>query len=175
MIVIDVGCARYGGDYSLERLIEWYEPDTLYGFDPNPTGAREAAWWMPAPKRNEVMSVRYEHHVEQTHVVIEAMAAWTFDGQMGLFADGLASWVGEGDKLPRVPCIDLARFIGELPAGPVVLKLDCEGAEYPLLRHLIDCKMDMRLDEVHVEWHAPELERAQLEKDFGVELKEWRW
>ena len=35
-VVIDVGAARYGGDYSMERLIEQFNSTHLYAIDPNP-------------------------------------------------------------------------------------------------------------------------------------------
>ena len=35
-VVIDVGAARYGGDFSMERLIDQFNPTHLYAIDPNP-------------------------------------------------------------------------------------------------------------------------------------------
>jgi len=74
VIVIDVGCARIGADYSVERLIEMFRPDVLIGFDPYPR-VSEA---MPALKPgsgNLVVELRRE-------------AAWTYDGLVGYRADG---------------------------------------------------------------------------------------
>src|SRR5262245_49585252 len=61
-IVIDVGCARYGGDYSIERLIEKFDPDALYGFDP--------AW---EPRMVDAGAYR-------THIEVSTEVAWTRRG-----------------------------------------------------------------------------------------------
>jgi FkbM family methyltransferase len=159
--VIDVGCARYGGDYSLERLIEMYEPSTVYGFDP----AWAAEMFDPPADLQAMVTVSNE-------------AAWTYDGTVRFMADGLNSQVGNHEHWAEVPCIDLARFIGELPDGPIILKLDAEGAEYNLLDDLIARDIDSRLQLVVVEWHerpAWEARRARIERRLACPLEEWRW
>jgi FkbM family methyltransferase len=166
MIVIDVGCARYGGDYSVERLIEMFDPELLWGFDPNPEGLSEA--WQ------EVAPVQGERVIE-----LRPWAAWTYDGQIGFFADGLNGHIQDHERATRVPCFDLARFINELPEGPVVLKLDAEGAEYDLLEHLIATDTDGRLERVLVEWHAPydpdRRRRNRIERVLLCSVEEWVW
>ena len=55
-----------------------------------------------------------------------------------------------------MPCVDLADEIKRFSKrykGRLVLKLDCEGAEYELLTHLIARDADLLLDVVWVEWH----------------------
>jgi hypothetical protein len=159
MIVIDVGCARYGGDFSIERLIEMFHPDVLYGFDPA---------WRPNMYTPETPS--------RTLVMPSTEAAWTHDGRVPFLEDGLNGQVGS-EGWPLVPCIDLARFIDMLPAGPVVLKLDCEGAEYELLEHLIKRNVDARLDRVLVEWHPRDGDsrRRKIERSLTCPIEEWRW
>lgn len=160
MIVIDVGCARYGGDYSIERLIEEFDPDLLYGFDPNAATADTYA----AP-----------------HVHIHAAAAWTFDGEVGFLSEGLNSCLTNRADAPEVPCIDLARFIHELPDGEeIVLKIDAEGSEYELLEHLMLHGVDALLKLAWVEFHSfgvpdPAERRASIERRIRCELAEWLW
>ena len=101
MIVIDIGCARYGGDFSIERLLEEFEPDVLYGFDPNAATAVTYA----AP-----------------HVHIHASAAWVYDGTIGFLSDGLNSCLTYREDVPQVPCFDLAKFIAGLPAGEEIVQ-----------------------------------------------------
>lgn len=165
-IVIDIGCARYGGDYSIERLIERFRPDVIYGFDPNPEGLFEAA--MSADQR-EGRSVR---------VCLDNRAAWTFDGEIGFRADGLNSWVTSDPGAEKVVCFDLARFIGELEGESIVLKLDAEGAEYDLLPHLIATGTDELLSLASVEWHVRGIEDAEgrrraIEAGIRCPLEEW--
>ena len=165
MIVIDVGCARYGGDYSVERLLEMFRPDALIGFDP----AKDVSKAMP---RADVLLE------DGTNVVLRREAAWTYDGEVRFMEDGLNGQVGDAEHWPLVRCIDLARFIDQLPAGPVVLKLDAEGAEYELLEHLIERNVDARLARVLVEWHEhagdPERRRT-IELALACPVEEWRW
>lgn len=163
--VIDVGCARWGGDYSVERLLEMFRPDVLHGFDPVPT-VSEA---MPATAHAAPGGV--------TAIQLHRMAAWTYDGEIGYVKDGLTSHITDEPDAPRVRCIDLARFIAEQPEGPVVLKLDCEGAEIDLLEHLLTRMVTERLTRVLVEWHPwnePKRRRA-IERALKCPVEQWRW
>jgi len=165
--VIDVGCARYGGDYSVERLIDMFRPDVLIGFDP----AKDVSKAMP---RADVLME------SGTNVVLRREAAWTYDGQVRFMEDGLNGQIGSSEKWPLVACIDLARFIRTLPEGELILKLDAEGAEYELLRHLVRESVDTRLSQVLVEWHYlndPALVRRRqlIERSLTCPIEEWRW
>jgi FkbM family methyltransferase len=164
VIVIDVGCARWGNDYSVERLIEMYRPDVLIGYDP----ASKVAEAMPSA---EVMLLG------KTNVMLRREAAWIYDGQIGYREDGLNSWVTDDPEAPKVVCVDLARVIDELPAGPVVLKIDAEGAEYDLLEHLLARHVDVRLDRVLVEWHpvGDGKRRRAIEMSLACPVEQWRW
>lgn len=149
MIVIDVGCATHGASYSIGRLRSWYRPDVLYGFDPHDDG------------------VDYPDDVR-----VEHKAAWVHDGTVGYVAQGTTSHVTDGGD---VPCVDLARFIHELPDDTIVLKVDAEGAEYPLLRHLIDRGADERLCLALVEWHQPDMGRDEITAALRCPTGRWIW
>lgn len=158
MIVIDVGCARWGGDYSVERLIEWYHPDVLIGFDP----ARDVAKAMP---RADFLA----RH--RTQVVLRREAAWTYDGQVRYMEDGLNGQVGDAEHWPWVRCVDLARIIEETPEGPVILKIDAEASEFDLLEHLIETGSLARLTRLVVEWHPVN----QGERRHAIEMAAYRF
>ena len=170
MIVIDVGCARYGGDYSIERLIEEFHPHILYGFDPNPV--------VPVSEMYEV----FDDPV-LTKVVLERKAAWIYDGEIGYVDTGLGSWITERTEEMRVKCLDLARFILELPKDEIALKMDAEGAEYEILEHLIATGANEMLSLVWLEWHPagapvnsrPDERRDAIEEGLGCELHQWNW
>lgn len=170
MIVVDVGCARFGGDFSIERLVEWFEPRMLYGFDPQWIGPRS-----------------WEAGSTYCHVFREA--AWTYSGHVRWAGEGLGAHVPDGDEFSEtaVKCLDLAGFIANLRSRedePIVLKIDAEGAEYPLLEHLIEHGVDERLSRCVVEWHSSSNaaeaaqraeRRAAIEANLRCDLEEWCW
>ena len=180
MIVIDVGCAEYGGDFSIRRLVDEFAPEILYGFDPNPAirhGAGEP-WW-----------------IGDTKILIEQKAAWTEDGEIGYLEDGLNSCLTYREDAPKVPCVDLATFITELwsvkymrdeggewerDEPKIILKMDAEGSEYDVLPHLMLRGADELLDLAIIEWHERGIERAKerrnvIEKEFACPIREWPW
>ena len=176
IVVIDVGCARYGGDYSIERLIEEFHPDVIYGFDPS----WEAVMFDPPEDLKTVVHVSNE-------------AAWTHDGHVRFTKDGLGGQVTT--KGPETPCVDLARVIIELygvryereeggefsrDETEIILKMDAEGSEYELLDHLISTGADKLLKLAWIEWHpfgASNVDRRRkaIEDEIACELVEWRW
>lgn len=131
--VIDVGCASWGGDVSIPHLIEEFQPKTIYGFDP---GGRDIA-----------------HVIGETTVIESTAAVWTYDGTIGFVVAGLGGHV-DGAARASFACVDLARFIHDLGSIDLVLKLDCEGAEYTLLPHLRAHDADLSIRLAVVEWHC---------------------
>lgn len=135
--VVDLGCHTHAGhpaDESVHELIGRYHPDTLYGFDPHPD------------------LVEGETVIDGTRVVLERSAAWTYNGYVAYDQRPnrpLAASVGAGSDV--VACFDLA---GRLQFGDIV-KMDVEGAEYPLLRHLIEAGADAKIETLLVEFHEP--------------------
>lgn len=161
-VVVDIGCARHGESYSIERLITMHKPRILYGFDPTTT-----------PDDRPIAT-------GNTQVVLAKSAAWTYDGTIRFVADGTRSHVTVAKNLGEpVPCFNLAQFLLDLREEDVILKIDAEGAEYILLEHLIAKGSDERLSFAWVEWH-PDAEpergmREDIERRIACELKEWRW
>lgn len=172
MIVIDVGCAKYGGDESIPYLVEEFSPTLLYGFDPS---EKQATYMMGG-----------------TSVIIKPWVAWTEDGTIRFTKNGLRGSIDR--KGQREVSFDLSSFIFSLPESEeIVLKMDAEGAEYTLLPHLRDTDADKRLKliwcEFHCEkcgtgWfsaddrcgrcgnHQPGL-RSDLEKSMGCKMHQW--
>lgn len=174
-VVIDVGCARYGGDYSLERLIEEFDPIMVYGFDPSDEIVASAGedW-----ERLNSDKLKYLTPSD-CGVVLEQKAAWIYDGYIGFRSSGLGSWVTELRGAPQVECFDIATFIEKIveqvPKEEIVLKIDAEGSEYDILRHLIDRGTDGNLALVWVEWHEPDRGRAKIEEEIACKIVEWNW
>ncbi len=174
-VAIDIGCARYGGDYSLERLIEEFDPIMLYGFDPSNEIVVSAGedWDRLNAEGMKFMTP------SGCGVVLEQKAGWIYDGKIGYRSSGLGSWITDLAGAPQVECIDIAALVirlhESLSREEIILKIDAEGAEYDILRHLINKEADKFLELAWIEWHKPDRGRAQIEKELQCELAEWRW
>lgn len=174
-IVIDVGSATHGGDQSIGHLISAYSPNIIFGFDP---AGRDVAYVQG-----------------KTSVVERSAAAWIHDGEVGFIVAGLGGHVDMAGR--KFPCVDLARYIKEVnvqKGDSLILKLDCEGAEYVLLPWLRENDADLALTLCVVEWHCEhcgiggngrhrenctgdhaewEARRARTESVMRCEMDEW--
>jgi len=135
MIVVDVGAQHHPPEESTLFLIERFQPRLLFAFDAI-NGFEEGV----------------ELHRSGTVVVSRRAAAWTHADGMPYHQEGMVSGVTQGVSAPLTPTFDLAALINVLPP-PLVLKLDCEGAEYVLMPHLRDTGVNIAL--LLIEWHAP--------------------
>ena len=163
MIVVDVGCYAHNNrdTDSITALCQKFRPELLYGFDP--------------------LAADTLHMFEQTGTLVATrqLAAWTRDGEVRFTSAGMQSSVERPPASPSteahgtpemVPCFDLASWLRTLP-GDVILKIDAEGAEIPLLRRLVAKGVDSRLALVLVEEH-PHLSSRPLPK-LDCPVREW--
>jgi len=157
LIVVDLGCFPHRDEISIEPLVRQYQPDLLYGFDPWPG------------------LVEGEVDLAGTRVILERKAAWIEDGEIE-FAhvprfrawnstvmrakNSRGEWSGSGTII-RVPCFDFSSWLRELPERPVV-KMDVEGAEFPILERMVEEGSDALVAELLVEWHDDRMD------DFGM-------
>ena len=148
MIVVDLGCFPHRDEISIEPLVRRYQSDVLYGFDPWPR------------------LVEGETEFEGTRVILERKAAWIEDGEVEFaYVKGFRAWnstvmraknsrrewSGSGE-IVQVQCFDFSSWLRALPEPPVV-KLDVEGAEFPILEKMIEDGTDVLVAELLVEWH----------------------
>lgn len=155
MTVIDVGCAPYEGEESIPVLVDKFSPSLLLAFDP----AVEDKQWMEG-----------DTWVEQYRAAVTDR-----DGETGWQPSGTRSYVNE-DSCYRVRTVDVARLVNELPDDEIVMKLDCEGSEYPILQRLTATGADRKLSKVLVEWHRlsdHEQEQKNLLRSLRCEVEEW--
>lgn len=150
-VVVDLGCYDHGIAYSLGALIEEYAPSRIYGFDPHPS-------------LNEGLS-----SLCGIPTTLSRKAAWLFDGEVEYRVDGTGSKVGDGGG--PIPCFDLSAWLQEVstPNGRLIVKMDVEGAEYPLLQRLKDDGTDKLITELLVEWHGPPAFQGEL----ACPMREW--
>ena len=101
-----------------------------------------------------------------------------------------SSMVGIGfehkNLLPPQPIlsIDLSKFIEMLPEDSnIICKMDIEGAEFNVLRHLINEGTITNINEIYVEFHErfmsdesveSKLDLIKIIKDLGVQIYEWK-
>ena len=132
MIVVDLGCWAHEQPHldSITPLCERYRPEILYGFD---------------PLTNDGVA-----RLGDTVVVTRKLAAWLHDGRVPFKVAGTGSAVGLGKD---VNCFHLVNWLRTLP-GEIVLKMDVEGAEWPLARALWRARADTRLALLLVERHG---------------------
>lgn len=146
-VVVDLGCHSHPSHEgvsqdSIRQLISRFRPELLFGFDPHPD--THVGLWRE----------------NGCDVAVYRYAAWTRYGRIPYTADGLSSRIGEGAA--DVDCFDLATWLELNAPHGCILKLDVEGAEYPLLEHMLATGAAQFVSLLLVEWHeAPEWERRR--------------
>ena len=144
MIVVDIGSYPHGAYHSIGSLCRYFKPEIVYGFDP--------------------LEVDGEWTLEETgtRVVTKPVAAWTYDGEVLFTEAGTQSALGTETATPSthprqptrsVPCFDLAAWIKALPEDELVVKIDVEGSEIALMKHLHETGADERISLLLVEEH----------------------
>lgn len=158
-VVIDIGCRRYGNDYSIERLIEEFHPKVLYGFDPNEEDRTE--------------------EINGTTVVIYRAAVWVHDGETAYVNPGNRGTITSGSGTPMVNADTVVReIVDQHSVHNIVLKIDAEGSEYGILEHLISTGADKLIAFAWVEWHEPDRKpyRQWIEERWsGGPMTAWLW
>lgn len=135
-LVVDLGCADHGHVNSLEMLARVFRPEHIYGFDPSPS------------------ITEGETEIEGVPVTLKRSAAWLHDGTVLYTENGWGSRIGEGPH--EVECFDFSRWLKKLkrPRTEIIVKVDIEGAEYPLLEDMIARGTDKLVSQFFVEWHG---------------------
>lgn len=167
MIVVDIGCQQQDHEESVVKLCKAYRPDILYGFDPHPNLVPGIERYEHPKARTRARSSRprAKHRGSvpaalsgpaETVIVRSRLAAWTNNGFVSYREAGICSGVvPEGDSAAAVPCFDLVAWLKTLPMPDeeVVLKVDAEGSEFPLMWAIYDNALDLLLKEVLIEYH----------------------
>lgn len=104
------------------------------------------------------------------NITIHPAAVWTFDGDTDLYlGHHESSTLLTGKRVPpqynqqidyehpiRVDCIDFSTWLANTasPRDHVIVKMDIEGAEYPVLRRMAEAGTLSLIDILYVEWHV---------------------
>ena len=87
------------------------------------------------------------------------------------------------DEKIKIPSIDFSRFVSELPNDSnIICKMDIEGSEFTVLRHMIEQGTITRINELYVEFHehfmTTESQNSKQElinsiTNMGVKVHKW--
>lgn len=166
---------------SVAKYLSKFPADKVYVFEPNPvfhqsydnapvTLVRSAIWTEDTYKR--FFLSRDERQVASS--LLEEKMCKRDDGSIGPF------WRPENID---VKCVDFAAWIREhtTPDQRIALKLDIEGAEVPVLWHLLYENLLSRFAVIHVEFHLEKIPEQQESynrlrdrlQDSGIVLHDW--
>ena len=59
----------------------------------------------------------------------------------------------QGGETVTVQAMDFSRFVGDLDSEQIVVRMDIEGAEFPVLRKMLKERTITRVRNIHIEWH----------------------
>jgi FkbM family methyltransferase len=101
----------------------------------------------------------------------------------GSSVDGIGFNHAGYDTKVKIPSINFSKFVNELPEDSnIICKMDIEGSEYSVLRHMIKEKTISKIKELYIEFHerfieaeSPETERELIKQieNFGVKVHQW--
>jgi FkbM family methyltransferase len=87
------------------------------------------------------------------------------------------------DTKVKIPSINFSKFVSNLPENSnIICKMDIEGSEYSVLRHMIEEKTISKIKKLYIEFHerfieaeSPETERELVKQieSFGVIVHQW--
>jgi hypothetical protein len=69
----------------------------------------------------------------------------------------------------EVDCIDIREYIVNLRAEYVVVKLNCEGAEYEIIPHL----QEVRVNKYYIQWHWDKVGISKAKHNMISSMVKW--
>ena len=163
MILIDAGCATHGLmnslDESLRPLLRRFRPEVYFGFDLYP-GMLDG-----------------QTEINGTQCIFSNRAVWTSNGFVTVVEQGNCTHVAEDyESAAAVASFDFGAFLSLLPADDLVVKMDIEGAEYPVLWDLYERNLDERITVLLVEWHPEATANGMLREKppLRCPVEEWK-
>lgn len=164
-IYVDLGA--YDGDtvkqfrnwrkLAFPLLTDWQ----IYAFDPNP-----------------IFKEKWETKKDE-HTFFEQKAAWIFDGEIEVAIDSapepLGTTVMPGKKKIwdvsekiTVPCFDFPLWLKQFRGQYIVVKMDVEGAEFPILQRMLEIGTANVPQYLLVEFHPNKVEEYTTEDKIDL-------
>lgn len=141
-IYVDAGAA--GADTLDAKKLFGFKPDVTYAFECNPRFFKDLA------DREDVNFMPYAVWIEDgtaTFSVDESKSAYG-----STMMPGKVSHWGRGTKI-EVNTIDFSRWIEEHKDNEILVKMDIEGSEFPVLEKMHRDGTDKYIDQLYVEMH----------------------
>lgn len=178
--MIFVDCGSYHANF-LEQVVNWGQlhadlhNSSVYSFEPN---AKMYNYW-------KVIKDRHIRHLKDIQFINKAV--WVKDTTISYTetADDIGGTV-MGDKtkfnnIIKVESIDFSNWIKQFNE-PILIKMNIEGAEYPVLEKMIQDGTDKLVDILFVEFHAKKMDNKDywlnkelsIKKHLGNKLYDWR-
>lgn len=157
-IFIDLGA--YDGD-TVEQFFNWsklieHHADSfkIYAFEPNPNVNRGV----------EKLAER------KVNVTFSNKAAWINDGEIEFAVDSSNTPLGstvedskhniwDNNEHITVECFDFSEWIKQFKDDYVIVKMDIEGAEFPILEKMLQDKTVKYMDKLLCEFHPNKVAR----------------
>jgi len=179
MIFIDVGCYHA---QATEQFINWgqllndgdLKKSFIYSIEPNP--ALLPHW--------QTIRDRHIKHLGGMEFInkaawIEETALMFSETDFDLGATVMPDKNGY-NKTIEVPAFDFSTWLEQFRGQEVVIKMNCEGAEYPILQKMIQDKTDDIPQSIMVEFHSKKMsgdyytKEQYIIKNINTKLYEWR-
>lgn len=172
-VFIDCGYHQGGGLRLFKERLSLDASWDIFAFEPNPACHRYFPdfckhGWHYSPKavwtKAESLFMRQENREESK----SASPVLEHSNKL----DGWGSTIIAENQNPGlsrsciVPAFDLARLLRLLPERMIHVKMDIEGAEFPVLRHLLKDGSIALIDHLYVEFHERLLPReSEISRD----------
>lgn len=166
-IVIDIGA--FEGEFT-EKILDKYD---CFAIAIEPTDAIE-----------KLYNKSY-HLVVGGKLLMVKEAAWLHDGEIEMGGENF--WVGmyAQDHRQKFPCFDIAEYMADnmdgIPHRIDLVKINIEGGEYQVLRHLINNQVQFHIKNFQIQFHL--VEGQDSEKEYreiadmlsGTHELQWRY
>lgn len=108
-------------------------------------------------------------------------AAWIYDGTVKYYFPSRGTLAGGslyGNKITgsiniynfyEVDCVDIRKFIEDLKTDYIVIKMNCEGAEYEIIPHI----KDLKIDKYYIQWHWDKIGLSKAKHDEVSKMVKW--
>lgn len=115
------------------------------------------------------------------HLPVIPRAAWIHNGKIKFYYAASSTRAGgtlypskstggiSSKRYYEVDCTDIREFIKHLKADYVVVKLNCEGAEYNIIPHL----QGVKIDKWYVQWHYDKIGLSKSDHDRISSMIKW--